>query len=72
MTRIDLAFLAEPLEDGVPTYSGILLGTLDYAFLAQPFCITAYQQQEIITTGNIKRILKVDWPYVKTIINVEG
>ena len=27
---------------------------------------------EIITTGNVKRILKVDWPAVKTIINVEG
>lgn len=24
------------------------------------------------STGNVKRILKVDWPYVKTIINVEG
>ena len=27
---------------------------------------------EIITTGNVKRILKVDWPAVKTILNVEG
>lgn len=28
--------------------------------------------QEVIVEGNVKRILKVDWPYVKTIINVEG
>ena len=28
--------------------------------------------QEIIVSGNVKRILKVDWPYVKTVINVEG
>ena len=28
--------------------------------------------QEIIISGNVKRILKVDWPAVKTIINVEG
>jgi hypothetical protein len=27
---------------------------------------------ETTITGNVKRILKVDWPYVKTIINVEG
>lgn len=27
---------------------------------------------ETIITGNVKRILKVDWPYVKTVINVEG
>lgn len=27
---------------------------------------------ETIISGNVKRILKVDWPYVKTIINVEG
>jgi len=26
----------------------------------------------VIIQGNVKRILKVDWPYVKTVINVEG
>lgn len=27
---------------------------------------------EITIIGNVKRILKVDWIHVKTIINVEG
>lgn len=27
---------------------------------------------ETIVEGNVKRILKVDWPYVKTVINVDG
>lgn len=73
MPRIDDAYLGEPFGDGVPTYGAQDLLTLDYAHYATPFVISGYSEsQTTVVTGNIKRILKVDWPYVKTIINVEG
>lgn len=74
MEITDSAFLAEPFADGVPTYGDNDLSTLDYAYLGQPFNIGSTEggATTTIISGNIKRILKVDWPYVKTIINVEG
>lgn len=51
--------------------SGINAKTLQYSFDGSVWWC-AGGSIETITTGNVKRILKVDWPYVKTIINVEG
>lgn len=72
MAEIDISFLAQPFGDGVPTHTAQDLDTLDYAYLGQPFDNASYREVQITITGNVKRILKVDWPYVKTIINVEG
>lgn len=46
--------------------------TLEYSLNGSPWWGHSGGSQEIIISGNVKRILKVDWPYVKTIINVEG
>ena len=46
--------------------------TLQYSLTGEPWWGVSGGSIEIIITGNVKRILKVDWPYVKTVINVEG
>lgn len=47
-------------------------GTLELSLDGSPWWGHSGGSIETIITGNVKRILKVDWPYVKTIINVEG
>lgn len=67
----DIVYKAEPFLE-IPGKHILNLFSMDYAYLGQPFVRGEYQQQQVIITGNVKRILKVDWPFVKTIINVEG
>lgn len=67
----EIVYLAQPFIE-IPGNSTHKLFTMDYAYMAQPFVRGEQAQQQITITGNIKRILKVDWPYVKTIINVSG
>ena len=68
---VDKVYLAQPFLE-VPGNRQINLFTMDYAYLGQPFVRGEQAHQVTITTGNVKRILKVDWPYVKTVINVSG
>jgi hypothetical protein len=73
MAQIDFAFEGEPFSEGAPTYGTIDLMSMDYAFLGEPFVRGQGLGASVtIISGNIKRILKVDWPYVKTVINVDG
>ena len=67
----DYVYKAQPFFE-VAGNRNINLFTMDYAYLGQPFVRGEQSQQQTIITGNIKRILKVDWPYVKTVINVDG
>lgn len=67
----EIVYLAQPFIE-IPGNSTHKLFTMDYAYMAQPFVRGEQAQQQTIITGNIKRILKVDWPYVKTVITVEG
>jgi len=46
--------------------------TLQFSLDGSPWWGVSGGSIETIISGNIKRILKVDWPYVKTVINVEG
>lgn len=52
--------------------SELRVNTLQYSLSGSPWWGHSGGSIETIITGNVKRILKVDWPYVKTIINVEG
>lgn len=70
ITKLELSF------DGSP-FCKIAMGDtfpnrLELSLDGSPWWGHSGGSIETITTGNIKRILKVDWPYVKTIINVEG
>lgn len=67
----DVVYKSEPWLE-IPGKTTLNLFTMDYAYLGQPFVRGEYQQQQIIITGNIKRIMKVPFPYVKKVINVEG
>lgn len=73
MAQLDIAFLGEPFSEGAPTYSDINLMTMDYAFLGEPF-VRGHGLGNSVTiiTGNIKRILKVDWANAKTVSKVSG
>ena len=51
---------------------GINVNTLRLTLNGSPWWGHSGGSIETIITGNVKRILKVDWPYVKTVINVEG
>ena len=62
--------------DGTP-YCNVATGSiapnkLELSLYGSPWWGHSGGSQEIVISGNIKRILKVDWPYVKTVINVEG
>lgn len=48
------------------------INTLHYSLTGSPWWGHSGGSIETIITGNVKRILKVDWPYVKTVINVSG
>lgn len=52
--------------------SNLRVNSLELSFDGSPWWGHSGGSIETIITGNVKRILKVDWPYVKTIINVEG
>ena len=67
----EIIVLAQPFNE-IPGNQTINLMSMDYAYMGQPFVRGEQSQQQTIISGNVKRILKVDWPYVKTVINVEG
>jgi hypothetical protein len=73
MTKINTL---EFSHDGSPwcdsPVGGVKVNNLDLSIDGSPWWANPQGSIENIITGNVKRILKVDWPYVKTIINVEG
>lgn len=69
--KLVLAFESTPFGYSTSSEMSNEVKTLVLAYNSTPYW-AAGGTVETIITGNVKRILKVDWPYVKTIINVEG
>lgn len=69
--KLVLAFESVPFGYSTTSEMSSAVKTLALAYNSTPYW-AAGGSIETIISGNVKRILKVDWPYVKTIINVEG
>jgi len=67
----------EITSDGSPFYrvsasSDIKPNTLQLSLNGSPWYGVGGGTIETIISGHVKRILKVEWPYVKTVIGAEG
>jgi hypothetical protein len=63
--------------NGLPFYKIVAKVTIDvsqlnYTLNGFPWYGMGGAAQPLMDTGNIKRILKVDWQHAQTVINVEG
>lgn len=69
--KLVLSFEGAPFGYSTTSEMSNAVKTLVLAYNSTPYWAFGGTTETIIS-GNVKRILKVDWPYVKTVINVEG
>ena len=69
--KLVFSFESTPFGYSTTSEAASDVKTLKLAYGSTPYWAFGGTTETVIA-GNIKRIMKVNWPYVKKVINVEG